>query len=224
MKSNTNLDRRIDINNIFNTNRLSFEDTFESGESLTVGLNYNKQKKSKENDIDKISDYIEFKLATVFRNKLEKNIPKKSTLNKKKSNIFGQLNFKPSNVVSFDYDFSITDDMKFLEYSSLNTKIDYKNISTEFNFLEEHGYIGDTNIIENISKFNFNEDNSLSFKTRRNNTINLTEYYDLLYEYKNDCLIAGIKYKKNYYSDSDLKPEEELLFTLSIVPFSSSSD
>ena len=25
--------------------------------------------------------------------------------------------------------------------------------------------------------------------------IDLTEYYDLIYEYKNDCLIAGIKYK-----------------------------
>ena len=24
---------------------------------------------------------------------------------------------------------------------------------------------------------------------------NLTEYYDLVYEYKNDCLIAGLKYK-----------------------------
>ena len=90
---------------------------------------------------------------------------------------------------------------------------------------EPHWSYRDFNEVVAFSeKFNFNEDNSLSFKTRRNNTINLTEYYDLLYEYKNDCLIAGIKYKKNYYSDSDLKPEEELLFTLSIVPFSSSSD
>ena len=36
--------------------------------------------------------------------------------------------------------------------------------------------------------------------------LNLTEFYDLVYEYKNDCLIAGIKYKKTYYEDRDLKP------------------
>ena len=59
---------------------------------------------------------------------------KKSTLNKKKSNIFGQLNYKPSNIISFNYDFSISHDMNMLEYSSLNTMINYNKFSTEFNF------------------------------------------------------------------------------------------
>ena len=36
------------------------------------------------------------------------------------------------------------------------------------------------------------------FKTRKNRKLNLTEYYDLVYEYKNDCLTAGIKYKKSF--------------------------
>ena len=31
------------------------------------------------------------------------------------------------------------------------------------------------------------------------------------------CLIAGIKYNKTYYSDRDLKPSENLLFTISLV-------
>ena len=223
MKNNKDLDRRIDTGNIFNINRLSFEDTFESGESLTVGLDYSKQKIIKKNNINEIEDYFDFRLATVLRTNEEKNIPKKSTLNKKKSNIFGQLNYKPSKVISFNYDFSINNDMNMLEYSSLNTMINYNKLSTEFNFLEEHGFIGDTNIIENKTKYKFNNNNSLSFKTRRNKSINLTEYYDLLYEYKNDCLIAGLKYKKNYYKDTDIKPVEELLFSITIVPFSSAS-
>ena len=64
----------------------------------------------------------------------------------------------------------------------------------------------------------FDESNNLTFKTRRNRKINLTEYYDLVYEYKNDCLIAGIKYKKTYYEDRDLKPSEDLFFSISIIP------
>ena len=45
------------------------------------------------------------------------------------------------------------------------------------------------------------------------------EFYNLIYQYKNDCLVAGLEYKKNYYSDKDLKPEESIFFKLTIVPF-----
>ena len=58
----------------------------------------------------------------------------------------------------------------------------------------------------------------LNLKLDRNRKINLTEYYDLVYEYKNDCLTAGIKYKKSYYQDRDLKPNEDLFFTITLFP------
>ena len=92
------------------------------------------------------------------------------------------------------------------------------NKITKFNFIEEKGEMGDSNIIENIFEYNVDNNNSLSFKTRRNRKLNLTEYYDLVYEYKNDCLTAGIKYKKSYYEDRDLKPTENLLFTITLFP------
>ena len=63
-----------------------------------------------------------------------------------------------------------------------------------------------------------NENNSFSFSTRKNKKIDLTEYYDLVYQYKNDCLTAGIQYNKEYYSDTDMKPSEQLFFSLTIVP------
>ena len=62
------------------------------------------------------------------------------------------------------------------------------------------------------------KNNSFAFKTRKNRKLNLTEFYDLIYEYKNDCLVAGIKYNKQYYEDRDLKPSENLLFTLTLYP------
>ena len=78
--------------------------------------------------------------------------------------------------------------------------------------------MGDANSLENSTTFNFDENNYLTFKTRRNRKINLTEFYDLVYEYKNDCLTAGIKYKKTYYQDRDYKPKEDLLFTITLFP------
>ena len=78
--------------------------------------------------------------------------------------------------------------------------------------------MGDASAFSNSISYNINDNNQLTFKTRRNRKINLTEYYDLVYEYKNDCLTAGVKYKKTYYADRDLKPTENLLFTITIFP------
>ena len=224
MKNNHSLERRIDADNVFNINRLSMGNSVETGESITAGLNFRKEKKKKkENGVDTIEEYLDFKLATVFRLKKENNIPKNSTLNNKTSNIFGQFNYKPTKNLSFNYNFSLNNDLNYLEYNSIITNINFDNFSTQLNFLEERGVIGQTNIIENVTRYTFDTENSLSFKTRKNRSINLTEYYNLLYEYKNDCLVASVQYKKNYYNDADIKPLEEVFFTITIVPLTTFS-
>ena len=223
MKNNSKLERRIDVNNIFNTNRLSLNDSFEGGESITLGLDFKKEKINIKDQINEIEEYFDFKLASVYRFNDEENIPTNSTLNKKKSNIFGQINFRPNKIFSLDYDFSLTSNLDVLEYNSVDVKFNYNKVSTNFNYLQEKGTIGRTNVLENMTKYNFNEDNSILFSTRRNRNLNLTENYDLVYEYKNDCLVAGIKYKKNYYNDADIKPVEELFFSITIVPLATFS-
>tara|TARA_B110000971_G_scaffold26503_1_gene23919 strand:- start:1265 stop:2578 length:1314 start_codon:yes stop_codon:yes gene_type:complete len=219
MKNHSNTLRRINNDNIFQTNRLGLGDSFENGESITLGIDFLKEKVNTTNKVTEIEEYFDAKLATVFRFNKEKNIPINSTLNEKTSNIFGQLNFKPNEIIFLGYDFSLTNDFDNFEYNSINARLNYSNFSTEFNYVEETGVVGNTNVIENTTSFNFNEYNSISFKTRRNRKINLTEYYDLVYEYKNDCLIADIKYRKDYYSDADIRPKEELFFSITIVPF-----
>ena len=218
MKNNSTTGRRINMDNIFSSKRLSLQDSYESGESLTLGINFMKEKVNVQNKITEIEEYFDFKLATVLRFNEEKNIPVSSTLNKKNSNIFGALNFKPNKIISLNYRFSLTDDLNNFEYNSLNTNINFNNFSTQFEYLEERGVIGQSNIIQNTTTYNFNKNNSLLFSTRRNRNLDLTEYYDLVYEYKNDCLIAGIKYKKNYYNDADIQPLEELFFSITILP------
>ena len=218
MKDNSSTVRRIDVGNVFATNRLSLGDSFETGESITLGLNFKNEKINTVDEISKIEEYIDFKLATVLRLTEEKDIPINSTLNKKNSNIFGQFNFKPIKDISFGYNFSLTNDLSSSEYNSLITKMKFNNFTTEFNYLKERGVIGKAHIIENKTEYNFDDENSLSFSTRRNRELNLTEYYNLLYEYKNDCLTAGIRYKKRYYNDVDIIPSEELFFSITIVP------
>ena len=220
MKNNTAQKRRISIDNVFSANRLGF---FESGESLTMGLNFKQERVKTKNEIKEITEYLDLKLATAFRLKEEKNIPINSTLDKKKSNIFGQLNFFPTNNISLKYDFSLTENLDMLEYNSVIANFNYKKFNTSFNILEEKGVIGQTNIIQNSTSYRFDDSNSIVFNTRKNKNLNLTEYYDLVYRYQNDCLIADIQYKKNYYSDSGIEPVDELFFTITIVPLTTFS-
>jgi LPS-assembly protein len=220
MKNHEKTSSRLSLSNVFTNNRLGLDDSYEEGASLTIGFDYKKEKLNirEQNKIKKIRDYIEFKMATVFRNSVEKNLPSTSSLNQKSSNIFGELNFQLSENINLNYDFSIDNDFTTFEYNSFDAEFNYKNFSTQINYLEERGKIGKSNIISNISTYKFNDYNSLRFSTRRNRMLNLTEYYDLIYEYENDCLTAGIKYRKKFYSDTELKPSEELFFTVTIVP------
>ena len=212
MKNYSNLNRTINVNNIFNSNRLGVDDTLETGRSLTLGLDF-----KKESQID-TNKFFEVKLASVFRDKEEIFIPKNSTLNKKNSNLFGSVSNNFSDFFNIKYNFAIDKNLNNIEYNDLSTTFTVNNFTTEFSFLEETGAMGNSNFLENNSSFYLDKNNYITFKTRRNRKLNLTEYYDLVYEYKNDCLTAGIKYKKTYYEDRDLKPSENLFFTISLIP------
>tara|TARA_B100000886_G_scaffold263797_1_gene188372 strand:- start:1646 stop:2419 length:774 start_codon:yes stop_codon:yes gene_type:complete len=212
MKGYKDENRKINNDNIFDINRLGLIDTLESGKSLTLGVDYRKEK------INDINKYFDLKLGTVLRNKSDENIPTNSSLNKKKSNYFGKVTNNLNNNISFNYEFSVNHDLDQIQYNSFGTKISKNNFITKFNYIEEDGEIGSSNILENVTTFNIDEQNFFTFKTRQNREIDLTEYYDLIYEYKNDCLVAGIKYNKTYYQDRDLEPTEDFMFSIKLIP------
>ncbi|MDA7471879.1 organic solvent tolerance protein [Candidatus Pelagibacter ubique] len=250
MKRHANTSAGVSISNVFSTNRIGMIETGESFtlgvdfkkqkinqvskiveidgvrtdfENLTNSKIENQLKEDstfKKEMITEIEDYIDFSLATVFRFNKEENIPINSTINEKTSNIFGSANYKPNKNISLGYNFSLTNDLNTLEQNSISAEYLSENFSTTFNFSEEAGILGDSNVISNVTKLiDFKDYHNLSFSTRRNRKINLTEYYDIIYQYKNDCLVAEIKYRKDYYSDNDLIPKEELFFAITIVPF-----
>ena len=212
MKNETNAERLITADNIFGINRLGLSDSFESGKSITLGLDYRKENK------DDINKYLEIKFATSFRDVPEYKIPKSSSLYNESSNLFGSFENKFSDIFTIDYNFAIDNDLKTFEYNNINTKFDFDNFTTELKFLESNGETGDSNYFENKTTFDFDKNNSFTFSTRRNRKISLTEFYDFVYEYQNDCLTAAIKYKKTYYSDRDLIPKEDLFFTITLFP------
>jgi LPS-assembly protein len=212
MKNHSVDSRLITTDNIFDINRLGLNDSYESGKSITFGIDFKNENKV---DIDK---YLEVKFASILRDKEENKIPSSSTANRTTSNLFGSVENSFSDFFKLNYDFAIDNDFNRFEHNSVEAEFKINNFVTKFNFIEKDGEIGDMNTLENSSKYIVDGNNSLIFKTRRNRKISLTEYYDLVYEYQNDCLTAGIKYRKTYYQDRDLKPKEDLFFTVTLFP------
>ena len=216
----------INANNVFDINRLGISNDFEAGRSFTLGLDYkydplldNESENTNDNLSEDIDDkYLEIKLATVVRDQYESDIPSSSTINRKNSDLFGSINNKLLDNIDFLYEFSLDNDMKTINSNEIETEISINNFITTFNFIEQRNEIGSTHLFSNVTEYKINDNKSLKFSTRRNKKINLTEYYDLSYEYKNDCLTAAIKFNKTFYQDNDLKPTEDLFFTITLIP------
>ena len=210
-------DKRLDVNNIFAFNRLGTSTSVEGGSSLTYGLDYSKSDKS-DNEI------IGAKIASIFRPEEDKRLPKKSGLDKKTSDIVGKISLNPNENFKVNYDFTLKENLDDKTYELLGAELQMNNFVSTFEYLNENNAETDTSYLFNESKISNNDNSkSLSFSTRKNIKTNVAEFYNLIYEYRNDCLVAALEYNKDYYSDGALKPEENIFFKLTIMPFGQTS-
>lgn len=206
-----NTDNRIDVDNIFNFNRLSDNETVEGGGSVTYGFNYSSSKDNRE--------YFNSKIANIVRLSKNEDLPKNSKLGEKTSDIVGSFTFDPNDFMKFEYDFSQDENLRDNNYQLLKSELKINNFITSFEYLNEKNTTNKEHFLSNKSSYLIDDSNMLSYTTRRNKKTKLTEFYNLVYEYKNDCLKASLEYNKDYYNDRDIKPEENIFFRLTIMPF-----
>ena len=205
-------ERRIDAGNVFNLNRLSLNDTVEGGASLTYGTEFSKENKRNQ-------EVINFKLANISRFEEDKKIPSNSSVGKKTSDIFGSLTFKPNTIISLGYDFTQKNNLVDTSYEILKAQINTNKFVTTFEYLNENNTIANENFVTNKTSYFVNKSNNISFETRENKKTKATEFYNLIYQYRNDCLIAALEYNQDYYTDKELKPSKNIFFRLTILPF-----
>ena len=206
-------DQRLDISNINSFDRMFGSDGVEGGQSATYGFEY-------KNEDYQGNEKINFELFQVIRDKKNSDLPLKTTLDQKYSDIIGRLKLNTSDNLNFQYNFMVDNNFEDTNLNSILAEIKVNNFVTSFEFLEERNLVGTKSYISNNTSLRLNNNNSITFATRKNKEIDLTEFYNLVYQYENDCLKAALEYNKRFYTDGDLKPEEELFFTLTIIPFS----
>ena len=206
-------DRKINYENIYDLNRLGISDSVEGGISATYGYEYTKFDKKR------FDQKIKFGFANNLRLSENKDLPGSTNLGNKVSDFVGLLEYQPNKNFKFDYDFSLKNNFIDKNYELYGFEFYLNNLTTKFSYLNDNNSTFKNSYLQNKTNFKFNENNSLIFKTRENKEKSFTEFYNLIYQYQNDCLTAGIEYNKEYYNDQDLKPSENLFFKISIFPF-----
>ncbi len=210
-KNLRNNEKRIDVNNIYGLNRIGSNSSVEGGLSLTYGSEFLKLNKKNE-------EILSASIANVIKNEKDNNISRSSSLGDKTSNIVGGLKFNLNNNIKIDYKFAQDHNLKDTNFQVIEGEFKVNNFVTSFEYLNENDTLEKQSYITNKTSYIMSDSKNIAFETRKNKKTKLTEFYNLVYQYRNDCLIAGLEYNKEFYNDNSLKPEENIFFKLTIIP------
>ena len=203
-----------------NTNLYALNKTseIESGLSAILGFDF----KTNEKGVDGTErEKLSLSLGQVFNSEKNKDIPSKSSLDQRMSDVVGEINYNFSEIGKIDYKFSVDHNFNDLNYNEISTELNFGLVQFNLDYLEENNHVGSEHYASSGISLNFNEHNKLSFSTKKNFKTDSTELYDLGYQYEIDCLTAGLVYRREFYQDSDLEPSNTFMFTLTFVPFGS---
>ncbi len=212
MRNLNDKDVSLNYTNLYSLNKTS---EIEDGLSAILGLEY----KINDKKIDK--EKLAVSLGQVFNYEKNKDIPAKSSLDQRMSDVVGKINYNFSEIGKIDYKFSLDHNLNDLNYNDISTELNFGNVQFNLDYLEQQNHIGDEHYASSGVTLNFTDNNKLSFTTKKNFKTDSTELYDLSYQYGIDCLTAGLVYRREFYHDDDIdiEPKDTLMFTISFVPF-----
>ncbi len=196
--------------NVFNLDRLDSPTNFESGLNATIVFDY---------ELNTNDKRLTLSAGQIISEKENKNMPSSSSLDEKLSDVVGNADLKINENLSINYNFALDQNYKDLNYNEIGTNLNFEPFKIKFNYLEEKEHIGNQEYLESSFEFAKGNNGFFSFKNKRNLITNSSEYYDLSYEYINDCLRAGLVYRREFYNDSELESENSLMFKITLVPF-----
>ena len=146
-------------------------------------------------------------------------MPSSSSLDEKLSDLVGNTNIKINNKLDFNYNFALDQNYKDLNYNEVGFNIDFNPIKFDIDYLQEKKHIGNQEYFKTSAQYSKGDNGLFAFEMKRNIITNSSEYYNLSYEYLNDCLRAGLVYRREFYNDSELESENSLMFKITLTPF-----
>ncbi len=196
---------------LFSINRIN-KKSIEDGSSATLGLEYDVK-----NEIN--NDKLKLGIGINFRNKIDNDLPLSTSLGQKTSDLIGYSGINITENLAINYNFSIDQNLSETNYSLISANYNASKLNTRFEYMEKSKFVGDESYLNNYTQLKLDKSNSIAFETNRNIDKNLTNYFNLIYEYQNDCLRASVVYNKQFYQDEDVNPGKNIFFKISFIPF-----
>ena len=226
----------LNYGDIYSLDRLSSIDNPETGLSLGYGVEYSLIKKNNENLKYLSSD---FAIGQIFTDKNNNSMPSSSSLNKKSSNLVGNLNFfldrelmKNINLIekntqkinnleegfNLNYNFNISNDLNKILKNDLNLSLN-KNKNKLIGSYYELNEIGNTKYLDLKYEKAFSNNINFIMGGRKNLKLDYTERNFIETNYESDCLKLGINLSKTFYQSDDLQKSNNLTIFITLKPF-----
>ena len=211
-------DGKFSYDALFNLNKTDRFDVIEDGLSTSLGIEYKKYALDEENNMG--DETFSFSGGQVISNKENMDIPSSTSLNQKLSDFVGIAKYSPNKKINLNYNFSVDHNYKDINYNDVQANYNLEKVEFNLSYLQEKKHIGAQEFVSSGIDYKINNSGALSFSTKRNLQTSSAEFYKLGYSYTNDCLTAGLAYRREFYTDRDIEPKNSLMFTISIMPFS----
>ena len=216
MRNIQNDNLKLNYSNLYSLNKNSQPDVIEEGESVTVGFEISGN--DLEGDFPGEKNYS-LSIGQVHNFKENSSVPSKSSLDQKASDLVGEAYLKLSENFTLKNEFSLDHNLNDINYNDLEANLILGNTSFNLGYLEENNHIGTANYIKSGIKVDFNNSGELNFNIKKNLETESTEFYDLAYDYINDCLKAGLLFRREFYTDRDVASSDSLMFRITLYPF-----
>ncbi len=202
--------------NLFSLNKNSQIDVIEKGTSIALGIEFSGNKLNEDNLPGE--EKYSFAVGQIYNMNENNDVPIRSSLNDQTSDIVGKGFVKLNDNLSINNQFSLDQNLNEINYNELGASLISKNLNFNLKYLEENNHIGSTNYIKSDLKVELNESSEMNFDFRRNLETESTEFYSLAYNYLNDCLRAGVVFRRKFYEDRDIEHSDSLMFKISLIP------
>jgi len=217
MKNRRDDDVFLNYSNLYALNKTT---EIESGLSTILGFDYKLNEKGADSsEREKFS----ISMGQIFNQKKNRDLPLKSSLDQRMSDLVGSMNYNFSEIGNIGYSFSLDNNYNDLIYNEISTGLDFGKIAFNLDYLEQRNHVGNEHYIKSGVTLNVNENSSLGFSTKKNFRTDSTELYNINYQYEIDCLTAGLVFRREFYNDSDIEQKDSLMFVIKFVPLTGAS-
>ena len=208
-------DLKLSYSNLFSLNKNSQGDVVEKGTSMALGVEL-----SNNEFVNGIPGEKNYSLAIgqVYNVEQNQDIPRRSSLHQNNSDVVGKGFVRLSKNLNLTSEFSLDNGFNGINYNDLTANLILGNANFNLKYLEENNHIGSTHYVKSDLKISIDESNELNFDIRKNLETESTEFYSLAYDYLNDCLRAGVVFRRKFYQDRDVEHADSLMLQISLIP------